>query len=545
MGTREEHVGNWFGAGGQVSRFRDVIFRLGCLGATLTALLLMLTFLIYVANDALAPLSADAGWLVTFGMAVGVPAVALGVYYFRADTRAGEVAAVATGLPIAASLAAGGVAIVFMYVITPVEWLALVLSVLVAAAAIMAYDRVRSPGALERLAVLIVVPTLTSVGVPGPTPSVRELLLSLPVLPIAPVALLVAFTLPVALGAGGFLRAARESDRAGIAAAAGIVAVAGIGIVLGPLVGLEPWVWIVLATVVVVPVELYVEHVLHHGTGRAGLAFPVAIAAGIGLGTLVTATFGFDGPTSWLTWGFLTSPHSRTARDAGINPALVGSVMMMIIVAIASLPAGIGAAIYLEEYAPSHGLVGSLVSLLKINIANLAGVPSVVYGALGLALFIRLGGLGMGTVVVGGLTIALLILPIVIVAAQEAIQSVPDSLRTASYGMGATRWQTTRNVVLPRATPGILTGTILAFGRAIGETAPLLMIGAPAYMRSTPEGFFSKLPAMPRQIFAWSTEITTEFRYGVLAAGVLTLLAVMLMMNATAIVLRNRYQRES
>ena len=149
-----------------------------------------------------------------------------------------------------------------------------------------------------------------------------------------------------------------------------------------------------------------------------------------------------------------------------------------------------------------------------------------------------------GAVMVGGLAIGILILPIVIISAQEAIRAVPDSHREAAYGMGATRWQTTRSVVLPQAIPGILTGTILAVGRAIGETAPLLMIGAASSVRLAPGGFFDQLPAMPRQIFAWSTNLEPEIRHGVLAAGVVTLLVVLLIMNGTAILIRNKYQRE-
>ena len=241
----------------------------------------------------------------------------------------------------------------------------------------------------------------------------------------------------------------------------------------------------------------------------------------------------------WLDWQFLTEAPSRFPEEAGIYPALIGSIMMMIVVAVATVPLGVGAALYLVEYAPQN----RLTELIQLNIANLAGVPSVVYGLLGLALFIRILNLPYGSVLVGGLAVGLLILPIVIIASQEAIDGVPDSQREASLAMGATRWQTVRNVVLPEALPGILTGTILAFGRAIGETAPLLMIGAAATIYNPPSGFLSRFSAMPRQIYTWSTLPSPEFRYGVLAAGVVTLLAVMLSMNAAAILIRNKYQR--
>jgi len=266
--------------------------------------------------------------------------------------------------------------------------------------------------------------------------------------------------------------------------------------------------------------------------------------AGPFCGALLADLFGFAPPDPWLDWGFLTSAHSRTPVEAGFYPPIVGSVMMLIVIALSTFPVGVGAAIYLEEYAPDSGLAGKFITLVEINIGNLAGVPSVVYGLLGLALFIRVLNMPTGAVMVGGLAIGILILPIVIISAQEAIRAVPDSHREAAYGMGATRWQTTRSVVLPQAIPGILTGTILAVGRAIGETAPLLMIGAASSVRLAPSGFFDQLPAMPRQIFAWSTNLEPEIRHGVLAAGVVTLLVVLLIMNGTAILIRNKYQRE-
>ena len=201
---------------------------------------------------------------------------------------------------------------------------------------------------------------------------------------------------------------------------------------------------------------------------------------------------------SWLTPTLLAESWSDfRPEQAGIYPQIVGSMMIVGIMTFLSFPVGVSAAIYLEEYAPDGGLRGRLASVLDVNISNLAGVPSVVYGLLGLALFIRVLNMPTGAVMVGGLAIGILILPIVIISAQEAIRAVPDSHREAAYGMGATRWQTTRSVVLPQAIPGILTGTILAVGRAIGETAPLLMIGAASSVRLAPGGFFDQLPAMP------------------------------------------------
>ncbi|MFC7045066.1 phosphate ABC transporter permease PstA [Halobacteriaceae archaeon GCM10025711] len=237
---------------------------------------------------------------------------------------------------------------------------------------------------------------------------------------------------------------------------------------------------------------------------------------------------------------YLTNPSSRFPEEAGIYPALVGSVFMMVFVALMAFPLGVGTAIYLEEYAGD----GRLTQLIQVNISNLAGVPSVVYGILGLAVFVRTLGMDYGTVIVGAATISLLILPIVIISSQEAIRSVPDSLRQASYGMGATRWQTIREVVLPNALPGILTGTILALGRAIGETAPLIMIGFASAIYTAPTSPFDKASAMPMQIFAWADLPQPEFQHGVVAAGVVVLLVVLLTMNGVAIYIRNKFQKQ-
>ncbi|MCL7416941.1 MAG: phosphate ABC transporter permease PstA [Halalkalicoccus sp.] len=242
----------------------------------------------------------------------------------------------------------------------------------------------------------------------------------------------------------------------------------------------------------------------------------------------------------WLDWQFLTSPPHPLPGEAGIFPALVGSIVLMVLIALVTFPLGVGAAIYLEEYASD----GRLTRFIQLNIANLAGVPSVVYGLLGLGLFVQLLSFGYGTLLVAAFTVSLLILPIVIIAAQEAIRSVPDSLREASYGMGATKRQTIRNVVLPRSLPGIMTGTILALGRAIGETAPLIMIGVPTTVFGVPNGLFAKFSAMPMQIYTWSSYPDTAFQYGVVSAGVVTLLVVLLSINSIAILIRNKYQTE-
>ena len=259
----------------------------------------------------------------------------------------------------------------------------------------------------------------------------------------------------------------------------------------------------------------------------------VGVAA---LGVLLFTVF--DEGFGRLTADFLEDPPSRITERAGFHTAILGSLWLMGIVIAVALPVGIGAAIYLEEFAPRT----RLTSLIVANIANLAGVPSIVYGILGLAFFARTMGLGF-SVLTGGLTMSLLVLPIVVIASREAIRAVPDSIRQAALALGATRWQAVRTQVLPGAAPGILTGCILALSRAIGETAPLLLVGAVAFIRFAPDGLDSRYTAMPVQIFSWITRPQSGFRT-LAAAGIIVLLVVLLIMNAAAIVLRNRYERK-
>ena len=236
---------------------------------------------------------------------------------------------------------------------------------------------------------------------------------------------------------------------------------------------------------------------------------------------------------------FLTHAPSRFAHMSGIKVAFMGTLWMMAFTALFSFPIGVGAAIYLEEYAPRHWLT----RLIQINITNLAGVPSIVYGILGLALFVRALALDR-SIISGSLTMSLLIMPIIIITSQEALRAIPLSLRQASYALGATRWQTIWHVVLPQALPGILTGTILALSRAIGETAPLIMIGALTYIAFTPASPFDPFTALPIQIFNWTSRPQAEFRE-IAAAGIIVLLVVLLTMNAGAIYLRNKFQKRS
>ena len=230
---------------------------------------------------------------------------------------------------------------------------------------------------------------------------------------------------------------------------------------------------------------------------------------------------------------FLTSSPSRIPAKAGILPALVGTLWVTLLVALITLPIGIGAAIYLEEYAGR----GRIARLLKINISNLAGVPSIVYGIFGLAIFVR--GLDLGrTVFAASLTLSLLILPVVIISSAEALKAVPPSQREAAYALGATRWQVIRRALLPAAAPGILTGIVLAVARAVGETAPLILIGAVTFVTFVPTNpFEDKYTVLPIQIFNWANRPQEAF-FEISAAAILVLIALMLLLNGAAIYLR-------
>lgn len=256
---------------------------------------------------------------------------------------------------------------------------------------------------------------------------------------------------------------------------------------------------------------------------------------------------------SWISPRFITSPQSSNAFNAGVRTAILGSLWTISIAIIFAFPIGVGSAIYLQEYAKDN----FINRIIQININNLAGVPSIIYGILGLALFVRLLGpvtsgavFGYGdptgangrTILSAGLTLGLLILPLIIINAQEAIKAVPDSLRQASYGIGATRWQTVWNHVLPSALPGILTGTILAISRAIGETAPLVVVGASTFITFDPDGPFSKFTTLPIQIYQWTARPQDVFR-NIAAGAIIVLLLMLLSMNAIAVLLRNRYSR--
>lgn len=299
-----------------------------------------------------------------------------------------------------------------------------------------------------------------------------------------------------------------------------------------------------------------------------------------GLGVLIVLLLGvlWQGGT-WLTWSFLTNYDSRHAENAGVLAGLWGSFWLVSLATMVAVPVGVGAAIFLEEYQTK----GWLRTLIEINLANLAGVPSIVYGILGMAVFVKMFGLFRHdpktlelslyfttiqiplpfgrTVLSGALTLALLILPIVIVASREALRAIPASIRNASYALGASHWQTIRHVILPAAVPGILTGVILAVARAIGETAPLLMIGAAIFLARTPGGIetpahlirhphgiveapFDHFTALPIQIYNWVSRPEPEYRH-VAAAAIIVLLALLQVFNLGASIARSRSRRRA
>lgn len=267
------------------------------------------------------------------------------------------------------------------------------------------------------------------------------------------------------------------------------------------------------------------------------------------------------------TSDFLTSPLSRIPERAGVSQAIFGTVMLAVFTAVVAIPLGVATAVYLEEYARP----GRFTNFVRLNIRNLAGVPSVVYGLLGLALFVQLlgtdageiplvgglitdvfgdGGLTGGkTAIAGGLALAILVLPIVIITASEAIRAVPQSLREGGYGVGATKWEVTKTLVLPNAFAGILTGTILSLSRAIGETAPLILVGAfyGTFFTTGDAGFYEKFrttfTALPQVIYQWVGEPSREFKVSLAAAAIVVLLVITLLANLTAVLLRNRYEK--
>jgi phosphate transport system permease protein len=272
------------------------------------------------------------------------------------------------------------------------------------------------------------------------------------------------------------------------------------------------------------------------------LAMFVCLGLAMALLGVLLVDIAVDGAPN-LSWSFVTSFTSISADDAGIQAAFWGTIWLMGVCALFIVPVGVATAIYLEEYADDTKWWNRLIEL---NIQNLAAVPSIVYGILGLAFLVR-GPLSLGPVILaGGLTLGLLVLPVVIIAGREAIRAVPPSIREGSMALGATQWQTIWKQVLPAAVPGIATGVILALARAIGETAPLIVVGAATVIAFNPEGLGSSFTAMPIQIFDWISRPSNDVNdYRPLAAaGILLLMIMLLMMNSVAIWLRNRYEQK-
>jgi phosphate transport system permease protein len=280
------------------------------------------------------------------------------------------------------------------------------------------------------------------------------------------------------------------------------------------------------------------------GEAAAGIGFSVLMYGAVGLAFLglgaIIWDFASDG-VSVLSWDFITSFPSRVIpANSGIESAVVGTIYLMVICAALVIPLGVMTAVYLEEYADGNRWYNRLI---EVNIQNLAGVPSVVYGILGLAFIVR-GPLSMGPVLLaGGITLALLVLPVVIIVAREAIRAVPPSIREGSLALGATQWQTIWKQVLPGSIAGITTGVILALSRAIGETAPLLVVGAGVSLRFNPEGLDSSFTALPIQIFSWTQESQQEFVTRA-AGAICVLMIILLLMNSVAIWLRNRDEQK-
>ncbi|WP_138004714.1 phosphate ABC transporter permease PstA [Halalkalirubrum salinum] len=530
MGTKtQEH--EWVGRSNALTKLRGGAFKYACLGTALFGIVTLLVLLAYVTLDAIELQEAEPIWFAILGVTFVLPVALFGWYVW--GTPAADVAKTSVGgVLLAAGL--GGFFIVAFTIITPHVWAAyVVFAVFPAIAAVRYGDRLPAidgsgPAVMATVTLGAIVATVFLEPITAIFAMAKPWLLYLLTLAI-----------PTATALIWWSRT-REDRAATIAAAATVGGTIALGLLVEVGVLETGGAPIVFLIGFVLPATIVLAHGYRRGPeARAGLlALPTLVGGVVALVAVAWAQ-GVPMPNSWIRPEFYLEGPSRTPENAGLYPPIVGSVFMLIVMVVAVFPLGVGAAIYLEEYAPNN----RLTRLIRINLTNLAGVPSVVYGLLGLAIIARHFGLGRGTVITAGLTVGLLVLPIVIIASQEAIRSVPDSVREASYGMGASRWQTTREVVLPEAFPGILTGTILALGRAIGETAPLIMIGASTSVSSAPTELFGNATAMPLQIFSWQSRVQPDFRYGVVAAGVITLLVILLGMNAAAIILRNRLEK--
>ncbi len=523
----------------RLQQLKGQLFEVALVAATLVGIVSLLVLFAQISNDAFRPATASASWfLVYFGTLVA-PTAAFTLYARRRPavraTNAKAFAAVFGGLLLSL------VTYAVVDSLSPYDVFIYAVFASLPPALVLAYDRTTNdrtytgPAIPVSIVVGIGIAALADGPISGPLGIVAEWILYFGLVTV-PAALLI-----------GWLTASRRGRRTG-SIAGGVVTAGGLAVAVASIAaGVNASFPVVCFSAFVVPTGYVIERsVRTNPEGRIGVAGPFVLLGGTLLGAALVEQFGIRNPDTFLTPTLLLqSWDGLTASNAGVYPQIVGSIIIVGFMAILAFPVGIGAAIYLEEYAPETGLRGRLATLLEVNISNLAGVPSVVYGILGLALFRRTLGFGTGVVVSASGTLGLLILPIVIVSTQEALRSVPDALRQGSYGMGASRWQTLREVVLPEAIPGTLTGTILALARAIGETAPLVIIALATTTYSPPSGLFSSGTALPLQIFAAASNAKPEFRHGVVPAAAVVLLILMLLMNATAIVIRNKYGREN
>lgn len=519
-----------------LQRLKGQVFEVALVAATLLGIVSLLALFTQITIDAIGPFAASPSWFLLYFGTLVAPTAAYTLYIRHRpaarDTNARAFAAAFGGLVVALTV------YVVFDAVSPYDVFLYAVFAVVPPLAVVAYGRRGGESAYTGplLPVSIVAGLAAGALAYG---TVRPLVGIL----AQWIAYLGVVTVPIA-GLVGVAVRRRSTARRGLSAAAGVLLGAALLAGGGIATGTDPSFWIVAFSLFLVPVVYVVaDSLFAREAGRVGVLGPFVILGGVLLGAALERTLGIQGLGSFLTPTLLlNSWDGLTASNAGVYPQIVGSVVIVGLMALLAFPIGTGAAIYIEEYAPSSGLGGRLTTVLEVNISNLAGIPSVVYGLLGLALFRNAIGLGPGLVISAAGTLGLLILPIVIVSAQEAIRSVPDSLREASYGMGASRWQTLRDIVLPEAVPGILTGTILALGRAIGETAPLVIIAVSTTSYSPPGGILDGATALPLQIFASASNAKPEFRTGVVAATAVILLVLMLTMNAIAIVVRNRYQ---
>ena len=523
----------------RLQQLKGQLFEVTLVAATLVGIVSLLVLFAQISNDAFRPATASASWFLVYFGALVAPTAAFTLYARRRpavrETNAKAFAAVFGGLLLSL------VTYAVVDSLSPYDVFTYAAFASLPPALVLAYDRTTD----DRTYTGPAIPASTIVGI-----AVAALLYDLVREPIGIAAEWIMYfgivTVPAVLLVAR-LTAARRGRRSGIVAG-GTVLGGGLAVAVASIViGANASFLVIFFSAFVVPTGYVLwRSIKTDPEGRIGVAGPFILLGGALLGAALVEQFGIQNPDTFLTPNLLLqSWDGLNASNAGVYPQIVGSIIIVSFMAVLAFPVGIGAAIYLEEYAPDTGLRGRLATILEVNIANLAGVPSVVYGLLGLALFRRTLGLGTGIVVSAAGTLGLLILPIVIVSTQEALRSVPDDLRQGSYGMGASRWQTLREVVLPEAIPGTLTGTILALARAIGETAPLVIIAIATTTYSPPSGLFSSGTALPLQIFAASANAKPEFRHGVVPAAAVVLLILMLLMNATAIVIRNKYAREN